>query len=395
MKKILSLLLILALLLALAPAALAADARDDGTLRLVNPTHFVSAEFQPSDLVNYNTNQRLREPAAKALREMLTDMKAAGIKPPTLTSGYRSYSRQQELFSGRLSGRIKGGLSYAEAYKQTARYTAVPGTSEHQLGLAADLSYGSLSDAFGSTAAGKWLKANSWRYGFILRYEAAKEKYTGIANEPWHYRYLGKPHAAIVTQNKWCLEEYFNYLSEKKAIDYYEPAQNVAWEILRTTTPELYQSNVYSVSSDNCGEYIVTIRHSCTLAAQPILVDGRSLQLDACCIDGNNYFRLRDVAGALSGTAAAFAVDWDGTVNIRTGTNAGADNSAASFKAVKVSFPDTVTHVNGRTAALETVQLVAADGGAYTYYKLRDLGQALGFAVDWNQAERQIAIQTY
>ena len=88
----------------------------------------------------------------------------------------------------------------------TAQYIAVPGTSEHSLGLAVDLN--SLEESFEQTAQFKWLIEHCAEYGFILRYPKDKEDITGISYEPWHYRYVGEDHAAKIMEQGLCLEEY-------------------------------------------------------------------------------------------------------------------------------------------------------------------------------------------
>ena len=94
---------------------------------------------------------------------------------------------------------------------QSSHTIAVPGASEHQVGLALDIvcsTYYRLDEAFGDTEAGKWLAENSYQYGFILRYPKDKEEITGIEYEPWHFRYVGKEAAKEMTEQKLTLEEY-------------------------------------------------------------------------------------------------------------------------------------------------------------------------------------------
>ena len=92
-----------------------------------------------------------------------------------------------------------------------ATIVALPGTSEHQLGLAVDivdLDHQLLDESQEQTAVQQWLMTNSWRYGFILRYPTAKTETTGIIYEPWHYRYVGRDHAQAIRQSGQCLEEF-------------------------------------------------------------------------------------------------------------------------------------------------------------------------------------------
>ena len=91
----------------------------------------------------------------------------------------------------------------------------VPGASEHQLGLAIDIisdNYASLDEGFANTEAGKWLAEHSYEYGFILRYPQGKEYITGVEYEPWHFRYVGKEAAAVITKDGICLEEFIEGL---------------------------------------------------------------------------------------------------------------------------------------------------------------------------------------
>ena len=133
-----------------------------------------------------------------ALKQMLADCREAGYSP-RIVSTFRTRETQQYL------------------YDHTANKsdTAIPGHSEHECGLAADIidvdSIGwsdPLIDKQEDMPAQKWLMAHCQDYGFILRYPKDKEEITGIIYEPWHYRYVGKEHAAIIMENGLCLEEY-------------------------------------------------------------------------------------------------------------------------------------------------------------------------------------------
>ena len=108
-------------------------------------------------------------------------------------------------------GLVSGGMSEEEAKVEAAKAVAIPGTSEHQLGLAVDLVDANMQDltsAQESTETQKWLMANSWRYGFIHRYPNGKTDITGIIYEPWHYRYVGKDAAQEIFNRDITLEEY-------------------------------------------------------------------------------------------------------------------------------------------------------------------------------------------
>ena len=176
----------------------AADVTDTGILQLVNRAHAVSGE--PAQLVPAypavavrETGILLRPEALEALRTMFAQAKAEGIEGLYLSSGYRSYGEQARV--------------YAQAKDKS--YAQPPGHSEHQTGLAADILALDISqERFGSSKQGRWLAQNAWRFGFILRYPEGKQGITGIAYEPWHFRYAGLPHARYCYENNLCLEEY-------------------------------------------------------------------------------------------------------------------------------------------------------------------------------------------
>lgn len=136
-------------------------------------------------------------------------------------------------------------------------------------------------------------------------------------------------------------------------------------------------------------------------STQTVLVDGAAVVFQAYALkdaSGNdtNYVKLRDVAQVLNGTAVQFEVGWNGAVNIETGKSYTANGSEMKtpFAGDRAYSPATApTSINGAVAALEAIVLVDDNGGAYTYYKLRDLGAALGFQVDWT-AEKGIFIET-
>lgn len=136
-------------------------------------------------------------------------------------------------------------------------------------------------------------------------------------------------------------------------------------------------------------------------STQAVLVDGSTVTFQAYALkdaNGNdtNYVKLRDVAQVLNGTAVQFEVGWNGAVNIETGKSYTSNGSEMKtpFSGNRAYSPATApTNINGAPAALEAIVLLDDDGGAYTYYKLRDLGTALGFQVDWT-AEKGIFIET-
>ena len=145
-----------------------------------------------------NYNPGVDQTASTALKQLQQAASTAGHNIP-LISGFRSYSRQQTLYNNYVA---RDGQALADTY------SARPGHSEHQTGLAFDV--GKLDDNYGSTPAGIWLKENCHKYGFILRYPKGKESITGYQYEPWHIRYVGVEHATKIMNQNITLEEYLN-----------------------------------------------------------------------------------------------------------------------------------------------------------------------------------------
>lgn len=183
-------------------------------LALINKQNLLPENYIPSDLVHPNvafsftdmTQEKsyMRKEAADALAKMFTEAKNSGIVLYA-ASGYRSYTIQKGLYDIEIQnvGKDKAGQA-----------VAVPGSSEHQSGLAMDITCKStdlnLTEGFADTPEGKWLEQNAHRFGFILRYPKGKEAITQYEYEPWHFRYVGVKAAGIIYEHNWTLEEYFN-----------------------------------------------------------------------------------------------------------------------------------------------------------------------------------------
>ena len=180
-------------------------------LLLVNKTHPLPKDYVPSDLVKPNVKSNksglsLRKEATLALEKMFEGALEDNITL-VLGSSYRSYSYQTTLYNNYVA---KDGEEKAN------RYSAKPGTSEHQTGLAVDISDASganyLKRSFKDTSEGIWLKENAHLYGFILRYAEEKEEITGYMFEPWHFRYVGIEEATKIYESNLTFEEYYNLL---------------------------------------------------------------------------------------------------------------------------------------------------------------------------------------
>lgn len=184
---------------------------DDWKLVLVNKQHPIPDDYS-FELGTISGNMRCDERIINPLVDMLRAARADGVNL-IVCSPYRDIDRQTMLFSNKVGRYMDGGLSYMDAYNLASQAVTVPGSSEHQIGLAVDIitdGYSTLDEGFGDTAAGKWLAANSSTYGFILRYPEGKEKITSIEYEPWHFRYVGVDAATVIADNDLCLEEFWN-----------------------------------------------------------------------------------------------------------------------------------------------------------------------------------------
>lgn len=178
-------------------------------LILVNQWNTLPENYDPT--IKYLDNgQGIDERAYSDLQDMMDDCRAEGLSP-LICSSYRTMEKQKELFNNKINQYISYGYSQEDAKKKAGELVAIPGTSEHQLGLALDIvdvSYQILDEKQENTAVQKWLLNNSWKYGFILRYPTDKSDITGISYEPWHYRYVGKKAAKEIYDAQICLEEY-------------------------------------------------------------------------------------------------------------------------------------------------------------------------------------------
>ena len=196
-------------------AMASAEAASNWQLRLVNAANPLPDDFEPetSNIAGYE-HRPFDMRAADWLEKMLHDAEQDGCKL-YLVSGYRSIGRQRALFQIKTEELMQQGLAAQQAEQEAARWVARPGTSEHNLGLAADIvsadwytTHNDLTEDFEQTPAFAWLKANCAEYGFILRYPKEKEAVTGMSYEPWHYRYVGQEAAKQIMLTGITLEEY-------------------------------------------------------------------------------------------------------------------------------------------------------------------------------------------
>lgn len=187
----------------------------EDVLVLVNKQNELPADYEPSDLVAPDIpfsfeedipKRYVRKVAAEALEELFAAAKADNLELLG-ASGYRSYQRQEAIFTSNVA---------KKGEEEARKVSAVPGQSEHQTGLTMDVTSRYVGydviEEFAETKEGIWLKDNAHKYGFIIRYPKGKEDITGYSYEPWHIRYVGKEVATKIYENGYTFEE---YLSQK------------------------------------------------------------------------------------------------------------------------------------------------------------------------------------
>lgn len=194
----------------------AVSQQSDWRLILVNANVSLPQDYVPeTETADDATGKALQTEAAEAYRQMAQAALQDGVSL-MLCSGYRSVDYQQGLFDKKVQQYLSDGLSQEEAEAKAATVVAVPGHSEHNTGLAADIvtpDHQMLDTAFEETPAFAWLSEHAAEHGFILRYPKDKSAITGIIYEPWHYRYVGVENAAAILQSGGCLEEYLAKLT--------------------------------------------------------------------------------------------------------------------------------------------------------------------------------------
>ena len=188
-------------------------------LMLVNPWNKIPEGYTPElayvdefapELSYTNAGEMMDVRCAESLARMMQDCVAAG-NIPYICSAYRPHEKQIMLFENKISRVIGEGYSPEEAPEIAAMAVAVPGTSEHELGLSTDIidaDYPYLTSQQEQMPTQIWLMENSWKYGFILRYPNGTSDITGIIYEPWHYRYVGNEFAEEIHNLGITLEEY-------------------------------------------------------------------------------------------------------------------------------------------------------------------------------------------
>lgn len=204
-------------------------------LVLVNRDNYIPDDYE-MDLMELSNGQKIDSRIYPYLQEMFDDARNAGVYP-FVRDGYRTAEEQQQILDDKIAAYRSEGYTKHMAEETAMEWVALPGASEHQLGLAvdinADTSKCSRDDVY------KWLLENSYKYGFIQRYPSGKTSITGVANEPWHYRYVGKKAAEEIHQSGMCLEEYVEILNRIKNFDYSILTAEILYPKAETTNVQM------------------------------------------------------------------------------------------------------------------------------------------------------------
>lgn len=235
----------------------------EGNLVLVNRSHPLRQSVNPDNLVPVDSNHAdilLADEAQTMLSSLLNLLDAREKIVPV--SGYRSLQEQETIFRDSMQ-------ENGEAF--TLKYVALPNCSEHQTGLAIDLGENKpeidfIRPDFPYTGICQAFRQQAAQYGFIERYQAGKEAVTGIGWEPWHFRYIGYPHAVIMQQHEFALEEYMDYLRDfpehGKPLLFEAAGQTAEISYIRATgtsvTPLQLPELSYQLSGNNVDGWICT-----------------------------------------------------------------------------------------------------------------------------------------
>lgn len=234
----------------------------EGYLVLVNKNHPIRRAINTNTLVEIATDMFLEKRTAVVLNSVLRQVNSNEKIIPV--SGYRSRKEQEDIFRETM-------LERGEAYTRT--YVALPDCSEHQTGLAVDMgrkdsnNLDFIAPAFPYTGSCQMFRQIGVQYGFIERYPKGKEAITGIGHEPWHFRYVGAPHAALITGLNYTLEEYIqwikNYLLHENPYSYAVGKQHYKIGYVPAKAGQYTSINLegspYTISGNNVDGFIVTI----------------------------------------------------------------------------------------------------------------------------------------
>ncbi|MEN1938607.1 VanY-A/VanY-F/VanY-M family D-Ala-D-Ala carboxypeptidase [Paenibacillus sp. 102] len=227
-----------------------------GDLLLVNKNYPVQKGSIRPDIINILQNQelvkgygvldrnlRLSKDIVKKFLKIVDAAEKEGIRHFLISSGYRDFEEQRKLYQ-----------------KMGSDYALPAGYSEHNLGLSLDV--GSTQMKMEKAPEGKWIEEEVWKYGFVLRYPKNKSNITGIQYEPWHIRYVGLPHSAIMQKKNFTLEEYLDFLKEKKVISTNIEGKKYTvsyYKISKSISVNVPVNKHYEISGNNMDGVILTV----------------------------------------------------------------------------------------------------------------------------------------
>lgn len=177
-------------------------------LILVNRENYIPADYEVQ-LTELSNGKKVDSRIYPELQEMFNAARTQGYGL-FVREGYRTQEEQQQLMNEKIEAYENEGKSKSEAKKLAEQWVAIPGTSEHQLGIAVDINADTTKSSRDDVY--NWIEENAHTYGFIKRYPSNKTDITGVINEPWHYRYVGKEAASAIYSQGICLEEYIETL---------------------------------------------------------------------------------------------------------------------------------------------------------------------------------------
>ncbi|AJQ61583.1 D-Ala-D-Ala carboxypeptidase VanY [Bacillus thuringiensis] len=228
-----------------------------GDLLLVNRDYPVKKDSIRSDIININHNSELVRGyvifdrklrlSKDVVKKFLNVVDAAGkesVNHFLISSGYRDFQEQKQLYE-----------------KMGSDYALPAGYSEHNLGLSLDI--GSTQKKMEKAPEGKWIEENVWKHGFVLRYPKNKSNITGIQYEPWHIRYVGLPHSAIMQKKNFTLEEYLEFLKEEKEVSTEVEGKKYTvsyYKVSENTKVNVPANKQYEISGNNMDGVIVTVQ---------------------------------------------------------------------------------------------------------------------------------------
>lgn len=246
-------------------------------LLLVNKSNTLRNDYIPSRLVygkpargRATVNLRLDGEAMENLNSMLEAAYSEGISGMVISSAFRTFDKQTSLFNNK-TNLLSRKMNRRTAMEEASKVVALPGSSEHQTGLAVDICSESvgLIRNFGNTAQGKWMEDNSWRFGFIIRYPMEKTDITRMIYEPWHVRYIGSGHSELVKSMDMCLEEYVEYLRDNRLI-FFEDSRGDSYMISYIDKEEfnsmggaflsIREGSTWDISKCTEDSYVLTIK---------------------------------------------------------------------------------------------------------------------------------------